>query len=171
MIPPELLSEQSTKVNESLEGSTFRPRWSYIILGRMLTDAVVSHSACGNSIPFTVHGIANFSGSLFFFSVILFFIFSLASQNILLMSSSVSLVSLKNIHNMWGSSHRNPISFASSECVLVASGGLSEGLGCGLTALRRATSIFGICIRAGRMWVSFCELLVSQGPHDITRCG
>ncbi|KAF3567614.1 hypothetical protein DY000_02029548 [Brassica cretica] len=36
---------------------------------------------------------------------------------------------------------------ASSECVLLASGWLSEGLGCGLSALRRATCIFGICTR------------------------
>ncbi|KAF3533528.1 hypothetical protein DY000_02040286 [Brassica cretica] len=36
---------------------------------------------------------------------------------------------------------------ASSERVLVISGGLAEGLGCGLCALRRATSIFGICTR------------------------
>ncbi|KAF3607311.1 hypothetical protein DY000_02046584 [Brassica cretica] len=67
----------------------------------MLTDAHVLHKACGNSIPFTVHGIVNCPGSLFFFKVFLILIFSLASQNILLMSSSFSLVSLKNIHNMW----------------------------------------------------------------------
>ncbi|KAF2575651.1 hypothetical protein F2Q70_00003649 [Brassica cretica] len=36
-------------------------------------------------------------------------------------------------------------SAASSECVLVVSGGLAEGLGCGLSVLRQATSIFGIC--------------------------
>ena len=99
-IPFELFSEQSTKVNSSLEGSICRPRWSAITLGKMLTDAHVSHKACGNSIPFTVHGITNCPLSLFFFSVILFLIFILASQNILLMSSSVSFVSLKNIHNL-----------------------------------------------------------------------
>ncbi|KAF2593618.1 hypothetical protein F2Q70_00043226 [Brassica cretica] len=60
---------------------------------------------------------------------------------------------------------------ASSECGLVSSGGLSEGLGCGLSAFRQATSIFGVCTRAGRMWVSCCELLVSHDPHDIARCG
>ncbi|KAF3587230.1 hypothetical protein F2Q69_00029983 [Brassica cretica] len=32
---------------------------------------------------------------------------------------------------------------ASSECVLVVPGGLAEGLGCGLSALIRAMSIFG----------------------------
>ncbi|KAF3589156.1 hypothetical protein F2Q69_00029079 [Brassica cretica] len=37
---------------------------------------------------------------------------------------------------------------ASSECALVVSGGLAEGLGCGMSALRRATSIFGICTRS-----------------------
>lgn len=100
-ILPEFLWEQSTKVNNSCEGSTCRPRWSAITLGRMLTDAPVSHKACGSSIPFTVQGIANCPGSLFFFNVILILIFSLASQKILLMSSSVSLVSLKNIHNLW----------------------------------------------------------------------
>ncbi|KAF2551462.1 hypothetical protein F2Q68_00036194 [Brassica cretica] len=171
---------------------TSRPRWSAITLGRMLTDAHVSHNACGNSIPFTMHSTANFPGSLFFFSVIISFIFSLASQNILLMSSSVSLVSLKNMHNLWvkytssnGFSNgilktlfwKLSISFslaslfrclatfpflflkvlpigalstsigsaASSECVLVVFGGLAEGLDCGLGALRRAMSIFGIC--------------------------
>ncbi|KAF2591935.1 hypothetical protein F2Q70_00039660 [Brassica cretica] len=62
-------------------------------------------------------------------------------------------------------------SAASSEGVLMASGGLYEGLGCGLSALRRATSIFGICTRTGRMWLSCCELLVSQDPHGIARCG
>ncbi|KAF2546861.1 hypothetical protein F2Q70_00022029 [Brassica cretica] len=70
-------------------------------IGRMLTGAHVSNKACENSIPFTVQGIANCQGSLFFFNVTLFLICSLASQNILLMSSSVSLVSLKNIHNLW----------------------------------------------------------------------
>ncbi|KAF2557344.1 hypothetical protein F2Q68_00016153 [Brassica cretica] len=35
----------------------------------------------------------------------------------------------------------------SSEGVLTVSGGFSEGLGVGLCALRRATSIFGICTR------------------------
>ncbi|KAF2612351.1 hypothetical protein F2Q70_00012308 [Brassica cretica] len=54
---------------------TSRPRWSAITLGRMLTDAHVLHKACGNSIPFTVHGIANCPGSLFFFNVILILIF------------------------------------------------------------------------------------------------
>ncbi|KAF3585221.1 hypothetical protein F2Q69_00029435 [Brassica cretica] len=48
-------------------------------------------------------------------------------------------------------------SAASSECVLVASGGLSEGLGCGLSALRRATSIFGFCTRYG--WADVGVLL------------
>ncbi|KAF3541347.1 hypothetical protein F2Q69_00023215 [Brassica cretica] len=100
-IPPQFLWEQTTKVNNSCEGSTCRPRWSAITLGSMLIDAPVLHNACGNSIPFTVHGITNYPGSLFFFSVTLFLIFSLASQNILLVSSSFSLVSLKNIHNLW----------------------------------------------------------------------
>ncbi|KAF2560436.1 hypothetical protein F2Q70_00017641 [Brassica cretica] len=35
----------------------------------------------------------------------------------------------------------------SSEGVLTGSGGCSEGLGLGLSALSRATSIFGICTR------------------------
>ncbi|KAF3493795.1 hypothetical protein DY000_02055545 [Brassica cretica] len=77
-IPPDFFWEQSTKVNNFGEGSTCRPRWSAITLGRMMTDAPVPHKACGNSIPFTVHGIANRPGSLFFFNVILIFIFSLA---------------------------------------------------------------------------------------------
>ncbi|KAF3585443.1 hypothetical protein F2Q69_00029457 [Brassica cretica] len=158
-VSPEFLLEQSTKVNNSLEGSTCRPRWSAITLGRMLTDAHVPHKACGNSIPFTVHGIANCLGSLFFFNVTLFLICSLASQNILLMSSSVSLVSLKNIHNICfatfsflllrvlpvGTLSTSIESVSSSEGVLTASGGFSEGLGLGLSALRRTTSIFGIC--------------------------
>ncbi|KAF2533501.1 hypothetical protein F2Q70_00029581 [Brassica cretica] len=38
-------------------------------------------------------------------------------------------------------------STASSECALVVSGGLAEGLGYGMSALRQATSIFGICTR------------------------
>ncbi|KAF2565465.1 hypothetical protein F2Q68_00025256 [Brassica cretica] len=87
------------------------------------------------------------------------------------MSSSVSLVSLKNIHNLVlpiGTLSISIGSAASSEGVLTAYGGLSEGLGYGLSALRRATSIFGICTqmsidldvnRAGRMWVFCCELL------------
>uniref|UniRef100_A0A0D3BSI9 Uncharacterized protein n=1 Tax=Brassica oleracea var. oleracea TaxID=109376 RepID=A0A0D3BSI9_BRAOL len=54
-IPHEFFWEQSTKVNNSGEGSTYRPKWSAITLGGMLTDAPVSHKACGNSIPFTVH--------------------------------------------------------------------------------------------------------------------
>ncbi|KAF3544361.1 hypothetical protein DY000_02006444 [Brassica cretica] len=73
-------------------------------------------------------------------------------------------------------------SAASSECVLVVSGRLAEGLGCGLSGLRQVTSIFGIYTRtslpidfdinkAGRMWVSCCELLVSHDPHGIARCG
>ncbi|KAL0749680.1 hypothetical protein Bca101_031683 [Brassica carinata] len=77
MMPLELLSERSTKVKDSDEGSIFRPSWSAITLGSMLTDAPVSQSAWGNSIPFTTHGIANFPGSLFFFNVILSFILSL----------------------------------------------------------------------------------------------
>ncbi|KAF3583674.1 hypothetical protein F2Q69_00030763 [Brassica cretica] len=36
---------------------------------------------------------------------------------------------------------------ASSECVLVVSGGLAKGFGCGLSALIHALSIFGICTR------------------------
>ncbi|KAL0836024.1 hypothetical protein Bca101_087913 [Brassica carinata] len=77
MMPRELLSERSTKVKDFDEGSIFRPNWSAITLGRILTDAPVSQSAWGNSIPFTIHGIANFPGALFFFNVILSFIVSL----------------------------------------------------------------------------------------------
>ncbi|KAF3509303.1 hypothetical protein F2Q69_00005996 [Brassica cretica] len=112
------------------------------------------------------------------------------------MSSSVSLFSLKNIQNLClaifsfiflkvlpkGALSTSKGSVASSECVLVDSGGLAEGLGCGLSELRRATYIFGICTRtslpidyeinrAGRMWVSCCEVLVSHDPHGISRCG
>ncbi|KAG5411023.1 hypothetical protein IGI04_007342 [Brassica rapa subsp. trilocularis] len=36
---------------------------------------------------------------------------------------------------------------ASSECVLVVSGGLAEGFGCGLSALIHAMLIFGNCTR------------------------
>ncbi|KAF2598754.1 hypothetical protein F2Q68_00011210 [Brassica cretica] len=120
-------------MNNSCEGSTYRPRWSAITLGRMLTDDPVSHKACGNSIPFTVHGIANCPGSLFFFNIILILIFSLASQNILLMSSSSSLVSLKNIHNLVlpVGTLSSSIGFSpSSEGVLTISGGFSEGNRC-----------------------------------------
>ena len=38
MITSEFLLEQSTKVNESSEGSISRPRWSAIIFGKMLTE-------------------------------------------------------------------------------------------------------------------------------------
>ncbi|KAF2534547.1 hypothetical protein F2Q70_00029130 [Brassica cretica] len=72
--------------------------------------------------------------------------------------------------------------------VPTVSGGFSEGFGLSLSALRRATSIFGICTRmsidggvrmsidvyvdkAGRMWVFCCELLVSHDPHGFARCG
>ncbi|KAF3576621.1 hypothetical protein DY000_02030738 [Brassica cretica] len=136
-------------------------RWSAITLGRKLTDDPVSHKTCGNSIPFTVHGIANFPGSLFFFNVILILIFSLASQNIFLMSSSFSLVSLKNIHNLCfasfsflllrvlpvGTVSSSIGSSPSSEGVLTGFGRYSKGLGLGLSALSRARSIFGICTR------------------------
>ncbi|KAF3568255.1 hypothetical protein DY000_02014932 [Brassica cretica] len=137
-------------------------------LGKMLTDAHASHKACGNSIPFTVHGIANCPGSLFLFSVILFLIFSLASQNILLMSSSVSLVSLKNIHNLVlpiGTLSTSIGSAPSSEGILAVSGGFSEGLGLGLSALRRATSIFGICT----WYVSGARR--SMGAGELGGCG
>ncbi|KAL0789951.1 hypothetical protein Bca101_006197 [Brassica carinata] len=77
MMPPKLLSERSTKVKDSYEGSIFRPSWSAITLGSMLTDAPVSQSAWGNSMPFTTHGISNFPGSHFFFNVIFSFILSL----------------------------------------------------------------------------------------------
>ncbi|KAF3485222.1 hypothetical protein F2Q69_00052133 [Brassica cretica] len=136
-IPPEFLWEQSIKVNNSCEGSTRRPRWSAITLGRMLTDAHVSNKACGNSIPFTV-------------------------QEHSPMSSSVSLVSLKNIHNLVlpvGTLSTSIGSTPSSEGVLTVSGGFSKGLGLGLSALRRATSIFGICTRRGRRSIldDFCR--------------
>ena len=48
MIPPEFLVEWSTKLNESCEGSIFRPRCYAITLGRMLSDVPVSHNAHGN---------------------------------------------------------------------------------------------------------------------------
>ncbi|KAG5375926.1 hypothetical protein IGI04_040522 [Brassica rapa subsp. trilocularis] len=67
------------------------------------------------------------------------------------MSSSVSLVSLKNIHNLWVLPVRALLtsigSVASSECALVVSGGLAEGLGCGLIVLIRVMSTFGNCTR------------------------
>ncbi|KAF2557886.1 hypothetical protein F2Q68_00015819 [Brassica cretica] len=66
------------------------------------------------------------------------------------MSSSVSLGSLKNIHSLVlpvGTLSTSIESIPSSEGVLTASGEFSEGLGLGLSALRRATSIFGICTR------------------------
>ncbi|KAF3584201.1 hypothetical protein F2Q69_00030864 [Brassica cretica] len=102
------------------------------------------------------------------------------------MSSSFSLVSLKNIHNLVlpiGTLSTSIESPPSSEGILTVSRGFSEGLGLGLSALRRETSIFGICtrsidggissssdsyvIRAGRMWVFRSELLVSQNPRSI----
>ncbi|KAF3486123.1 hypothetical protein F2Q69_00052668 [Brassica cretica] len=102
------------------------------------------------------------------------------------MSSSVSLFSLKT-STIYGCLATFPFLFlkflpigaistfigsaASSDCVLVVYGGLAEGLGCGLSALRRATPIFCICTRARRMWVFCCELLVSHDPHGIARCG
>ncbi|KAF3501938.1 hypothetical protein F2Q69_00042369 [Brassica cretica] len=61
------------------------------------------------------------------------------------------MVSLKNNHNLWvlpiGALSTSIGSTASSECALVVSGGLAEGLGYGMSALRQATSIFGICTR------------------------
>ncbi|KAF3569541.1 hypothetical protein DY000_02015985 [Brassica cretica] len=77
------------------------------------------------------------------------------------MSSSFSLVSLNNIHNLCFSTFPflflrvHPIgtlstsieSSPSSEGIMTVSGGFSEGLGLGLSALRRATSIFGIFTR------------------------
>ncbi|KAF3599341.1 hypothetical protein F2Q69_00035775 [Brassica cretica] len=180
-IPPEFFWEQSTKVNNSCEGSTCRPRWSAITLGRMLTDAPVSYKACGNSIPCTVHGIANYPESLFFFNVILLLIISLASQNILLMSSSFSQVSLKNIHNLWlcfatfsslllrvlpvETLSSSMGSSPSSEGVLTGSSGCSEGLGFGLSALSRATSIFGICTRHCQGWADVGVLL--RTPREL----
>ncbi|WZZ03241.1 hypothetical protein YC2023_089162 [Brassica napus] len=77
MIPPDRYSERSTKVKDSVEGSMVKPSWSAMILGRILTDAPVSHIEWGNSTPLTTHGIANFPGSLFFVNVIMCFIFSL----------------------------------------------------------------------------------------------
>ncbi|KAG5373716.1 hypothetical protein IGI04_042961 [Brassica rapa subsp. trilocularis] len=71
MIPPDRFSERSTKVKDSVEGLMVKPRWSAIILGRILTDAPVSHIEWGNSTPLTTHGIANFPGSLFFDNVLL----------------------------------------------------------------------------------------------------
>ncbi|KAG5384375.1 hypothetical protein IGI04_035845, partial [Brassica rapa subsp. trilocularis] len=68
---------RSTKVKDSVEGSMVKPSWSAMILGRILTDAPVSHIEWGNSTPLTMHGIANFPGSLFFVNVILCFIFPL----------------------------------------------------------------------------------------------
>ncbi|KAF2609020.1 hypothetical protein F2Q68_00044345 [Brassica cretica] len=47
----------------------------------------------------------------------------------------------------------------SSECVLTTSGGYSEGLGLGLSALSRATSIFGICTR----WVIGARRSIGAG--------
>ncbi|KAF3549997.1 hypothetical protein DY000_02007328 [Brassica cretica] len=110
------------------------------------------------------------------------------------MSSSVSIVSLKNIHNLWikqassngfssgilrtlfqklfiyfslsslficlatfsflflkvlpiGALSTSIGSGASYECVLLVSGGLAKGLGCGLSAVIRAMSIFDNCTR------------------------
>ncbi|KAF3582932.1 hypothetical protein DY000_02029549 [Brassica cretica] len=55
----------------------------------------------------------------------------------------------KTLHRAWvlpiGILSTSIGSAASSEGVLMASGGLFEGLGCGLSAFRRATSVFGIC--------------------------
>ncbi|KAF3589151.1 hypothetical protein F2Q69_00029073 [Brassica cretica] len=77
------------------------------------------------------------------------------------MSSSFSLVSLKNIHNLCVSTFSSlflrvlPIgtlstsieSSPSSKGILTVSRGFSEGVGLGLSSLRRATFIFGICTR------------------------
>ncbi|KAF3514205.1 hypothetical protein F2Q69_00006644 [Brassica cretica] len=83
----------------------------------------------------------------------------------------------------------------SSEGVLTVSSGFSEGNRCSsidrrwrlsiagglclLSDIRLSMSINGCIssssdskiIRAGRMWVFRCELLVSQNPYSIARCG
>ncbi|KAF3512112.1 hypothetical protein F2Q69_00007091 [Brassica cretica] len=124
----------------------------------MLIDAHVWHKACVNSIPFTLHGIANCPGSLFFFNVTLFVICSLASENILLMSSSVSLVSQKNIYNLCSS--------IDGHWWLSIDGGLLMSIDDGVRM-----SIDFYVDRTGWMWVFCCELLVSHDPHGIARCG
>ncbi|KAG5397562.1 hypothetical protein IGI04_019376 [Brassica rapa subsp. trilocularis] len=68
---------RSTEVKDSVEGSMVKPSWSAMILGRILTDAPVSHIEWANSTPLTTHGIANFPGSLFFVNLIMCLIFSL----------------------------------------------------------------------------------------------
>ncbi|KAF3576247.1 hypothetical protein DY000_02031191 [Brassica cretica] len=96
------------------------------------------------------------------------------------MSSSVSLVTLKNIHNLVlpiGSLSTFIGSAASSEGVLMVFGGLSESLGRGLSALRRATTIFGICTRYVRgarrsMGAGGCRLMADalDSVGIIDRC-
>ncbi|KAF2555397.1 hypothetical protein F2Q68_00016609 [Brassica cretica] len=114
------------------------------------------------------------------------------------MSSSVSLVSLKNIYNLWvkclatysflflkvlpiGSLSTSICSTASSECVLAVSGGCASfdgrwrlSITGGLTLSIDGGISFPIDVdinKAGWMWVSFYELLVSHDPHDIARNG
>ncbi|KAF3571437.1 hypothetical protein F2Q69_00059584 [Brassica cretica] len=75
------------------------------------------------------------------------------------MSSSSFFVSLKNIHNLVlpiGTLSTSIESSPSSEGILTVSGGFSEGFGLGLSALRRATSIFGICTRIAFVMVIIC---------------
>ncbi|KAG5384479.1 hypothetical protein IGI04_035949 [Brassica rapa subsp. trilocularis] len=57
MIPPDRFSERSTKVKDSERSTMVKPRWSAMILGRILTDAPVSHIEWENSTPLTTHGI------------------------------------------------------------------------------------------------------------------
>ncbi|KAF2592809.1 hypothetical protein F2Q70_00043409 [Brassica cretica] len=53
----------------------------------------------------------------------------------------------------------------SSEGVLIGSGGCSEGLGLGLSALTRATSIFDICTRHSQGWADVGVLL--RTPREL----
>ncbi|KAF3500448.1 hypothetical protein F2Q69_00042288 [Brassica cretica] len=160
-IPPEFFWEQSTKLNNYCEGSTCRPRWSAITLGWMLTDASVLHKACGNSIHCTVH---EYSPNVFFFLSG----FSEEHPQSVAVISFFEWLMVLPVDTLSSSIGSSP----SSQGVLTGSGGCSEGLGLGLSALSRATSIFDICtrmsidsdfVRAGQMWVFCCELLMLGG--------
>ncbi|KAF2612628.1 hypothetical protein F2Q70_00011355 [Brassica cretica] len=98
------------------------------------------------------------------------------------MSSSVSLVSLKNIHNLFAfgpecinmcniylrhlHSARNRCSSIDGRWWLSIDGGLLMSIDDGVRM-----SIDFYVDRTGWMWVFCCELLVSHDPHGIARCG
>ncbi|KAG5410666.1 hypothetical protein IGI04_006985 [Brassica rapa subsp. trilocularis] len=143
-------------IHKSEQGSTFRPIWSAITLGRMMTDAHVSHSACGNSIPFTYmcNHILHLVSGLFeehpqYVGILktLFWKFSISFSLAALFRCLATFPFLFLKVLPIGALSTSIGSAASSESVMVVFGGLAEDLGCGMSALRQGTSIFGIYTR------------------------